>query len=493
MLRPATPADRPALIALALAEDAAWSGAPAVSAEEVGEFVDSCEPGVIFERDGRVAGYAAAGEGGETILLVDPGDDPGPALEALVAWLGERGHHEVDSYARDARRIAWLEANGFTHRRSFFDLQRGIDPPLAPAVWPSGVAIARYRPGEDDAAVHALIYVDAAGPRCPDTRERSLEAWRSTLTPDYRGWVARRDERPVGWVAGRVFSDGRGWVEQLAVARSARGLGLGRALLLHSLAELCARVRPRSPSGSRPRTRPPSGSTATSASRSTANGASTRGRRPEARGEVRADQQDVVVAVRGRHHLAPRASGARGFRRRAGGRGPGRRTCPCGSRAPSGAHERRRLTSPPKMTVRAAARRARSAASSAHCASLPAASMGERVFRWAVHTSTPTLVVTHSHRRRSGPACPSKSLAVGALDRCLGEHRVTEEPAAAGPDAAAALAAVHHPRERTWYPVRRAIRATSRRQASLTVTASGRASRIRATASSTPAGYAALP
>lgn len=48
-------------------------------------------------------------------------------------------------------------------------------------------------------------------------------------------------KRPVGWVAARVFDDGRGWVEQLAVARSARGLGLGRALLLHSLAELCSR------------------------------------------------------------------------------------------------------------------------------------------------------------------------------------------------------------------------------------------------------------
>ena len=61
------------------------------------------------------------------------------------------------------------------------------------------------------------------------------------LTPEYRGWVARRDERPVGWVVGRVFDDGRGWVEQLAVALSARGLGLGRTLMLHSLAELCTR------------------------------------------------------------------------------------------------------------------------------------------------------------------------------------------------------------------------------------------------------------
>ena len=238
MIRRATPADRPALIALGLAEDAAWSGAPAVSLEEVGEFIDSCEPGVIFERDGRVAGYAGAGEGGRSILLVDPGDDPEPAMQALVAWLGERGHHEVDSYGRDARRIAWLEANGFTHRRSFFDLRRGIDTPLAPPVWPAGVAIARHRPGEDDEAVHALIYVDAAWAEVPGHTQRSLEAWRSTLAPDHRGWVARRDGRPVGWVAGRVFSDGRGWVEQLAVARSARGHGLGRALLLHSLAEL---------------------------------------------------------------------------------------------------------------------------------------------------------------------------------------------------------------------------------------------------------------
>jgi ribosomal protein S18 acetylase RimI-like enzyme len=241
MLRSASSADRSDLIALTLAEDAAWSGAPAVSVEEAGEFIDSRGPGVIFERGGRVTGYAAVGEGGDTIVLVDPGDDPGPALEALVAWLAGRGHHEVDAYARDARRIAWLEAHGFTHRRSFFDLQRGIDPPLAPAVWPSAVGVARYRPGEDDEAVHALIYVDAAWADVPGHNQQSLEAWRSMIMPDYSGWIARHDGRPVGWVADRVFSDGRGWVEQLAVARSSRGLGLGRALLLHSLAELRSR------------------------------------------------------------------------------------------------------------------------------------------------------------------------------------------------------------------------------------------------------------
>ncbi len=238
VLRPATPADRADLIALALAEDAAWSGATAVSAEEVGEFIDPYEPGVIFERDGGVAGYAAVREGGRSILLLDPHTGPAPALEALVAWLGERGRHEVHAYARDTPRTAWLEANGFTHRSSLFDLERGIDPPLAPAVWPDAIAVARYRPGADDAAVHALIYVDAAWGEVPGHMQRSQESWRSTLAPEARGWVARRDERPVGWVVGRVFSDGRGWVDQIAVARAARRLGLGRALLLHSLAEL---------------------------------------------------------------------------------------------------------------------------------------------------------------------------------------------------------------------------------------------------------------
>jgi ribosomal protein S18 acetylase RimI-like enzyme len=193
---------------------------------------------VVFARDGGVAGYAALGEGGRSILLLDPSAGPASALEALVAWLGQHGRHEVHTYARDTPRIAWLEAHGFTHRHSSFDLQRGIDPPLALAAWPDAIAVARYRPGVDDDAVHALIYVDAAWGEVPGHMQRSLESWRSTLTPEARGWVARRAGRPVGWVVGRVFGDGRGWVDQLAVARAARGLGLGRALLLHSLADL---------------------------------------------------------------------------------------------------------------------------------------------------------------------------------------------------------------------------------------------------------------
>jgi hypothetical protein len=108
-------------------------------------------------------------------------------------------------------RIAWLEAHGFIHRRSSFDLQRGIDPPLAPAVWPSAMAIARYRPGEDDVAVHALIYVDAAWGEVPGHARRSLAAWRSTLTPDHRGGVQAENPSAIGLCRDIGFEVAREW------------------------------------------------------------------------------------------------------------------------------------------------------------------------------------------------------------------------------------------------------------------------------------------
>ena len=79
--------------------------------------------------------------------------DPADALEPLVAWLGERGHHEIDAYAADARRIAWLQARGFTHRRSSFDLER-----VGPRPEHSKAAAARQRILED---VRKHRHVDA--------------------------------------------------------------------------------------------------------------------------------------------------------------------------------------------------------------------------------------------------------------------------------------------------------------------------------------------
>ena len=108
-----------------------------------------------------------------------------------------------------------------------------------------------------------------------------------------------------------------------------------------------------------------------------------------------------------------------------------------------GAQARLRLTSPPKMTVRVAARRSRSAASSAHCASF---AVGARREVGCAH-------VDAGSRGDAQPPAPLAAclrlevVAVAALDGRLGEHRVTEAPAAARPDTGKGLARDGHRRE----------------------------------------------
>ncbi|MFL5824569.1 MAG: GNAT family N-acetyltransferase, partial [Solirubrobacteraceae bacterium] len=110
--------------------------------------------------------------------------------------------------------------------------------PLAAAEFPEGVEVAPYRLGEDDEAVHRMIYVDAAWASVPGHVERDLDAWRRKERPCRWMSLARRDGRPIGWAAARVTDAGRGEVRTLAVATDERGRGLGRALLLRAFGDL---------------------------------------------------------------------------------------------------------------------------------------------------------------------------------------------------------------------------------------------------------------
>jgi ribosomal protein S18 acetylase RimI-like enzyme len=100
------------------------------------------------------------------------------------------------------------------------------------------VGVTAYSAERDEDAVHQMVYVEAGWGDVPGHHVRSLESWRNIVAPPARGWVARHEGRPVGWVSSRLFADGRGWVSQLAVAEDHRRAGLGRALLLHAFGDL---------------------------------------------------------------------------------------------------------------------------------------------------------------------------------------------------------------------------------------------------------------
>jgi ribosomal protein S18 acetylase RimI-like enzyme len=240
-LRSVIDSDRDAVLALGVIEEAAWFGQAEVSAEEVGEWVDDeggVAGGVVAVDGGHVRGFASPGRR-EAVFLADPTRTDALADE-LLPWLQEqRDIVELMTFAGDTARLTAFERHGLRHRRSSFSMARPDSAgPVPAAAFPAGVDVAPYRLGEADESVHRLIYVDAAWASVPGHAERDLDAWREKERPCRSMFLARRDGRPVGWVAGRLLDSGRGYVSTLAVATGERGRGLGRALLLQAFSDL---------------------------------------------------------------------------------------------------------------------------------------------------------------------------------------------------------------------------------------------------------------
>jgi mycothiol synthase len=241
-LRSATHGDRDAVVALGVAEEAAWFGEAEISADEVGEWIDD-EGGVArgvvaVDDEGRVRGFASAGRR-EAVFLAEPARTDAVADE-LLPWLHEQGAVErLMTFAGDAGRVRAFERHGLRHRRSSFWLARPDSAgPVPAAAFPDGVDVAPYRLGDADDAVHRLVYVDAAWASVPGHAERDLDSWREKERRCPSMFLARRNGRPVGWVSGRLLDSGCGYIGALAVAKDERGGGLGRALLLHAFADL---------------------------------------------------------------------------------------------------------------------------------------------------------------------------------------------------------------------------------------------------------------
>ncbi|MEA2212893.1 MAG: hypothetical protein QOF83_2841 [Solirubrobacteraceae bacterium] len=242
MIRSATDADRDVVFALGVQEEIVWFGQAEISPGEVGEWVDDeggVSRGVVAIDDGEcVRGFASPGRH-LAVFLADPAWTDVVA-DQLLPWLDEqREVVELMTFAGDAARIAAFERHGLRHRRSSFLLARSESAgALAAAVFPDGVEVARYRLGDDDEAVHRLIYIDAAWASVPGHVERDLDAWREAARPCTSAFLARRHGQPIGWIAGRLLASSRGYVDTLAVATNDRRRGVGRGLLLHALADL---------------------------------------------------------------------------------------------------------------------------------------------------------------------------------------------------------------------------------------------------------------
>lgn len=242
--RPASRADIPLAAELNARWDTAWFGAPESDEAEVGERFDHVPS---FETDSRVFS-----DGGRVlaVALHNPNDpwfvsEPDQAFidlvaDDLIAWYASFDQPKLDVLDRDEALRSKLAAHGWQHVRSSFELVRSVSAgwTLAEPRYPAGVEVRPFTP-DDAAAMHHLVYVDAGWADIPGHPHREFADWRKLFIPETAvpelQVLAWRGERLVGISTGRIFSDGTGWIAQLAVARDERGSGLGRALLLDGL------------------------------------------------------------------------------------------------------------------------------------------------------------------------------------------------------------------------------------------------------------------
>ena len=173
----------------------------------------------------------------------------------LVGWTEDRAHslgasrvgQTVVDTATDA--ITLFERRGYTWLWTSWIL--GIDfadTSLEPPTLPEGYSIRDFVPGEDDRRVHEVI--DTAFLEWSDREPFPFEDWRAkTLSrAGCEPWLLPVVVGPEGTIEGAAYlidagEGNEGWVQELAVGREHRGLGLGRALLHESFARFQARGR----------------------------------------------------------------------------------------------------------------------------------------------------------------------------------------------------------------------------------------------------------
>lgn len=242
------------------AQDIGWWGEPDGDVDDVRDELDrvrramgSLDAGARIAMVGdAVVGAAMAVGHGHTSVAVDPSVDDASAVRgALFTWLAGLGDDvQIESPAQDTERLSDLAAHGFVPLRSSFELERPGDvTDLADPVWPDGIEPVPFRLGVDDEELHEMIY--SFWTDVPGHTHRPIDEWRSSVLAG--SWfeadliVVARDGDGRGRIQGsavaRTFTGDVGWVSQLGVARTARGLGLGRALLI----EACRRLGAKEP------------------------------------------------------------------------------------------------------------------------------------------------------------------------------------------------------------------------------------------------------
>jgi mycothiol synthase len=214
---------------------------------------------VVFNPDGTPSGYADFDNRAHVAFFlyayVYPSQWGTGIDEFLMAW-GETCARELSAAAPEGARIvtrsfvnekhadgiAVVEARGYRPVRVTYTMKIDLtEPPPAP-VWPDGIAVRTFVPGNDDLVAYEAneeIFADM-WQRPPGTLEQFLSKQRRPyFDPDL--WFLAMDGNVIAGLTLADNIDGKGWIENVGVRRPWRRRGMALALLLHAFGALYAR------------------------------------------------------------------------------------------------------------------------------------------------------------------------------------------------------------------------------------------------------------
>lgn len=247
--RPVHREDLPGLSALVAAYERAVLGEPMTDEEDlVADWdrpsFDPVRDSVLVLDDDAPVGWAEVFRARQAVVVVSPWAWSRGIGRALAGWCeataraggGSRVGQPVPD--ADGAAVALLRSRGWTSRWTSWLLELPPGEAVPSRALPDGCVLRESRPGEDGRAAYRVI--EEAFSEWPDREPTSYEDWAATVLgrPGFEPWqllLAVEQEEVVG-ACHLVLSGDTGWVNQLAVAPSARRRGIAQALLARAWA-----------------------------------------------------------------------------------------------------------------------------------------------------------------------------------------------------------------------------------------------------------------
>jgi len=146
---------------------------------------------------------------------------PGVATQLIAAW------EPLEPASAMAERL------GYAHDRWFWLMRRARDGTPTEPAWPAGVTVRTFDGGDAMLADWTTAYNDSFADNYRFVASRLAHALELTKKPGFRAdglLLAYRDGQVAGFCRNELFAT-RSEIGTLGTVRTARGIGLGRALL----------------------------------------------------------------------------------------------------------------------------------------------------------------------------------------------------------------------------------------------------------------------